>query len=486
MTTGQVNRATAAGTATIGCGAILTQSTTLTADVGPCNSGDALRVGTSGITVDLAGHRVFSTAPLPRSSGTGPDGRPVPDDSVGIHLQQVSGVAVRGGTVEGFSAGVAIEGGGGNTVSSMIVQHNLAPCLQEGEVTPTQLPGKFGDGIVMFSSSNNRVQGNLVQSNGPFSGVSIVTETDPVTARVDGPLPSGNVVSGNLVRDHAACRAEMGIRVEGPGATNNTVSGNSVDGSDVEGIAVLATFNIDLSVPNCNAFPDDPPGPDTCPTFNPPQPQNSHNLISGNHVTHASMHGPTRAGIGLLNFFPYLGSSGQPSSLGADNNTVRGNLVERNFGNGIAVNSHGNSILDNVSENNNQAGCPRPSRIQPPGTPNAAPTCFFAPFGGPYGPRFDLLDNTAVNMVPKSLPPPPPPFEVMFVVAPGRPPCDSNTWSGNTYGTAFPTCTTANGRQVPAASPMPLPGLAAESGSAAVVVLPNARPLLPVSGRMSG
>lgn len=431
MGAGQVNPAAAAST--IACGATLTRSTTLTADVGPCNNGDGVIISGRGIILDLNGYKVFSEAPLPRSAGTGPDGNPIPDNSVGIHLRNATGVTVGGGTVQGFSAGVAIEGGRGNTVSGMTAQHNVAPCLREGDVVATQLPGKFGDGIVMFSSSNNRVQGNLVQSNGPFSGISIVTATDPVTARVTGALPSGNVISGNLVRDHAGCRAEMGIRVEGPGATNNTVSGNEVSGSDVEGIAVLATFNIDLSVPNCNPFPDDPTAPDTCPTLNPPQPVNQRNLISGNHVTNASMHGATRGGIGLLNFFPYIGSSGQPSNLGADNNTVLGNWVERNFGNGIAVNSHGNKILNNVSVNNNQAGCPHPSPFLPPRTPNPPPTCFFSPFGGAFGPRFDLLDSTAVNQVPKVLPIPPDafpptPYEVIFVLTPGKPPCDSNTW----------------------------------------------------------
>ncbi|MDQ6796682.1 MAG: hypothetical protein M3011_01440, partial [Actinomycetota bacterium] len=125
----------------------------------------------------------------------------------------------------------------------------------------------------------------------------------------------------------------------------------------------------------------------------------------------------------------------------------------------------------------------------PPGTPNAPPTCFFGPLGGPFGPRFDLLDNTAINFVPKVLPPPPPafpptPFEVTFVVTPGMPPCDSNVWSGNTYGTAFPACTTANGHQVPAAAASSVPATATQPSAA--VVRPNTGPVRPLGGRMSG
>ncbi len=69
----------------------------------------------------------------------------------------------------------------------------------------------------------------------------------------------------------------------------------------------------------------------------------------------------------------------------------------------------------------------------------------------------------------------------MFVVTPGQPPCDNNTWSGNTYGTAFPACTTSNGRQVAAAAGSPV-----EGQSNGVVVHPDTHQVRPVAGRMSG
>jgi len=445
----------AAAATAVPCGATIASTTVLAADVGPCNTGDGIVVRGSNIVLDLNGHRVFSTAPLPRSRGTDPGGNPIPDNSVGIHLRKARSVTVRGGTVEGFSAGVAIDGGGSNTVTGLIAQHNQGACLIEGQITPTQLPGKYGDGIVMFSSSNNRVLRNLVQGNGPFSGISVVTDEDLRTGRVTGSLPSGNVISGNQVADNATCRADTGIRIEGPGATHNTVSDNQVSGSDVEGIAVEETFNIDLSVPNCNAFPDDPSAPDTCPTFDPPQPNNQENVIKKNLVFGNSVHGPTRGGIGLLSFFSYIGASGQPSSIGANNNTVSRNVVTRNFGHGVAVNSMGNRILDNVAVDNNQAHCPHPPRVV---NPNSVPNCNFGPFGGPFGPRFDLVDNNGVAFVPKIVPPPPPPapFEIMFALAPGARPCDHNVWSGNVYATAFPRCTTAGGRHVPTTGAFPM------------------------------
>jgi hypothetical protein len=152
----------------IPCGTVITQSTTLHADVGPCNSGNGLILAGSNITLDLGGHRVFSDAPLPRMVATGDPANPfAPLDAVGILLSRVTGVTVTNGTVHGFSAGVIINFGGSNRITNITARDNQGACI--GEDFTTQAVGNFGDGIVLFSSTNNRIENNNVLRNGPFS-----------------------------------------------------------------------------------------------------------------------------------------------------------------------------------------------------------------------------------------------------------------------------------------------------------------------------
>ncbi|HEV3402460.1 MAG TPA: hypothetical protein VG078_11615, partial [Acidimicrobiales bacterium] len=54
--------------AQVACGAVITRSVTLHADVGPC-SGDGLVVVADRVRVNLNGHRVFGTAAQGTSAG---------------------------------------------------------------------------------------------------------------------------------------------------------------------------------------------------------------------------------------------------------------------------------------------------------------------------------------------------------------------------------------------------------------------------------
>lgn len=225
----------------VSCGQTITQNTTLDGDVGPCNTTDGIIVGASGITLNLNGFKVFSDAPLPRVHSDGS-----PAEVVGIHLVNVSNVTVTNGTVSGFAAGVAVEGGGSNKVNKIKALANEGPCI--GEDFTTQAIGKFGDGIVMFSSVNNRIENNVADNNGPFSGISVVTNVELVNRPVtDQPLPTGNVVRNNKLNHNDKCFGSIGIRIEGPGASRNTVVGNDVNDSFLEGVAVLAVNNLDFS-----------------------------------------------------------------------------------------------------------------------------------------------------------------------------------------------------------------------------------------------
>lgn len=471
-----VSTSAGAQTATPGCGSVITSNTTLQADVGPCNNSHGLIVRGSNFTLDLNGHRVFSTAPLPRNVGVDPSGFYIPADFVGILLDGATNVTVQNGTVERFSAGVSIENGGSNTIQGLTSQFNQGPCI--GEDFSTFATGSYGDGIVVFGSPNNRLLGNRINNNGPFSGVALVANNVFITRAVP-PYPSGNVVSRNSIQDNNTCFADIGVRIEGPGASNTQVTNNVVRGSFQEGIVVHPVNVINFeplfqNPPQCQnrGFPN--PDLPLCPIQNPLNPTNDNNVIANNTVAFngyggvEANAGPNRpnlpspqsaAGINLLSFCGYGARS---TGTG---NVVQNNIVTYNAGDGITAGGcplgqnpaqgtfpgYTNSrIVSNVSVFNNGANC---------GTLPPTPGCG----ARPTTPRFDLHDSTHEVICPSTTastqnnicaplgfaapPPAPTPFIGTRVIQPGGTACDNNFWFGNVYGTAFPPCTTNGGRR---------------------------------------
>ncbi len=465
------------------CGTVVTSNAVLEADVGPCNTGHGLVVRGDNIQLNLRGHRVFSTAPLPRNSGTYTDPQTgleffSPSEVVGILIDNSTNSTVHNGTVEGFASGVAIEEGGSNTVRDITAQNNQAPCI--GEDFSTQAVGKYGDGIVVFASPDNRIQNNTVRRNGPFSGIALVANVEFITRAVP-PYPTGNLIHNNLVEDNNLCFADIGIRVEGPGASNNTVSNNTVRRSFQEGIVIhpVNVINFEpLFRGQCQnrGFPrSDLP---LCPIQDPLNPGNDNNVVKNNLVAENGFGGAqipggpnqtrppspqTAAGINVLAFCGY-------GSLNAKGNVIENNTSTLNAGDGILVGgcrlgnennpgqfpgSTGNQILHNTAVNNNQAGC---------GTLPPQPGCGTRPTTQ----RFDLHDSTNEIVCPSTTPatqricaglgfPAPPVGTTAFVgtrvIEPGGTACDNNIWFGNKYGTAFPECTTIGGKVIDSAPP---------------------------------
>lgn len=187
------------------CGSVITDDTTLTADIGPCASG-GLVIGRDKVVLDLAGHSISGQA-----NRTG--------DGVGVLVSGRSGVVVRNGLVRDFDAGVAIVDSSGATVDNILAMDNRG----------TTQGGDFGDGIAISGSSGNSIIDSDVIGNGPYSGISLVGVST-------SNLIENNVVSGNDV----PLTGEDGIRIEGPGAANNAVRGNTVSANTLDGIAVFS------------------------------------------------------------------------------------------------------------------------------------------------------------------------------------------------------------------------------------------------------
>lgn len=190
----------------LSCGQVVTRSTVLDRNIGPCPNGGIV-IGADNITLDLGGHTVSGTSQ--------------PGDGVGILMEGRTGVQVRNGTVTEFDAGVAILGGSNNTVTRLRALRNVG----SGETD-------FGDGIAVDSSPGNLISRNLVQGNGPFSGVGIFGSAS-IANRVDA-----NAVQGNNVRLPDAPNQDDGIRLE-PGTSRSTVTSNLVEGNGLDGIALF-------------------------------------------------------------------------------------------------------------------------------------------------------------------------------------------------------------------------------------------------------
>jgi len=194
--------------ANLACGQTVTSSVTLSADIGPC-AGDGLVVHGSGISVNLAGHTI-------RGSGD------LDADQVGVRVVDSSNVSVSTGTVTAFNAGVALENTTGSTIRAIRAMNNKSLGTSN-----------HGDGIVLDGSSGNRLEGNDVAGNGPFSGITMVDGAD------------NNLIRGNSIHDNTLVRAEplqvaprqenVGVRFD-TGASHNTIDGNRILGNGSEGV----------------------------------------------------------------------------------------------------------------------------------------------------------------------------------------------------------------------------------------------------------
>jgi parallel beta-helix repeat protein len=210
-----------------GCGMIITQSTTLTADIGPCGRGGIV-IAADNIDVDLGGHTI---------SGKGKSG-----DGVGIMFDGVTGSRVLHGTVRGFDAGVAIVGGGSNTVWQLTIRDNI------GSLTGSR--PAYGDGVVIRSSSMNWITRSSILNNGPYGGVSV--SGDATTPSDSNVIDRNRIVDNDVARD--STNENDGIRVEGQHVSGTTVMDNTILANGRDGIAIVGSAYVTRNIVQGNGF----------------------------------------------------------------------------------------------------------------------------------------------------------------------------------------------------------------------------------------
>ncbi len=359
---------TAEATHPITCGQVITQSTTLHNDVGPC-TGDGLVVGASDIQINLNGKRVFGNGSSPI----------FPDASVGIRLRNTSRVTVSNGRVDNFAAGVAIEGGERNAVVRVTAQDNIGS------------GSNYGDGIAIFNSSRNLVYESRALRNGPYSGISMVGSSSYNSIR-------NNIVHSNTARSTLGGvrggatfgnQQNMGIRVEGPGATYNRVAYNVVVASGSHGIVVMPACNGNAMTGDC-----------------PNTPRNQWNLVEYNRAEYNGGDGIAFALFGPADVVVLPWS-----------NTARYNNSNANVRDGISVapNSRYNVVTGNTANGNQRNGI------------NVSQGAASNRLTSNYASRNYVWDGSDGNMDDPN-------------TTAANEDCDHNVWSGNTFGTVNQRC----------------------------------------------
>ncbi len=222
----------------IDCGQVITKSTVLVRDIGPCPE-DGLIIGADNITLSLNGHRVFGTADTGAFAG--------------VRLRRVNGVTVTGknaegrspagtapmGSVDNFDAGVVIGGGSNNTVRDLDIHDNVGP---------EDFSADLGSGIAVFSSKDNLLSDNVVRRNGTFEGIGVF-----------GKASTGNRIERNVIEDNHATITRtfddgtsfeqtftqginLGLGLEG--SHNNIIIGNEIRRSGLNGIVACSFFGV--------------------------------------------------------------------------------------------------------------------------------------------------------------------------------------------------------------------------------------------------
>lgn len=320
-------------------------------------------------------------------------------DFAGVRLTGVSGDHVANGEVTGFDAGIVIDHGSANTVSGLNVHDN---------VSSPDPSNTLGDGIDIFHSASNRIVGNVVAHNGLFSGISVL-----------GLGSDNNTIQGNSVHDNTDLG--MGNSFDPGGGVGIVVNafleseavgrGQSISGNDIIGNDVRN--NVSSGISNDS---------------------NVGATIKGNTVDHNGFNPDGSQGNFPLNG---IGLQHNQRATRFTNDVAIGNVVTNNANDGIqATNSGGNLIQGNTVTGSGRFGIEAQRRS----VPNT------------------IKGNTASGNTANDLNDDNPNCTYTFRYPPPSV-TQSNTWSGNSFGTANQPCVGGSG-QTSAANVSPQPSVA--------------------------
>jgi hypothetical protein len=273
----------AAQGAHLACGATITSDTRVRTDLRDC-PGDGLVIGADHGTLDL-GRSTLDGA------GTG----------AGISLSGHRGVTIKGGTIQEFTTGVALDGASANRLSGTTVRANA-------ERGVDALNGSDGNTFERVTATGNRTGMLILASNGNDVRMSSLSANAVTGVAVVG--GNRNRVRASRVTDNAANGVAF---VEG--STENAALANTVRGGETGLIVDSSDRNL-FSLNHVSGAGDGI------------LLAGNHNTVAGNVIDRSTGGCETCAGHGI-------------GVLSGDHNVIKANVVTRSASDGINIGAAG-------------------------------------------------------------------------------------------------------------------------------------------------
>src|SRR4051812_8263432 len=218
-----------ARTPVLQCGATLTKSATLTADLLRC-PGTALVIGADGITVNLGGHTISGTNAT-GGEGIANDGhagvRIIGSGKItdfrlnGVGMRKAPKSVVRGLTIRRIGAG----GAEGEPVSAGIAIVDSPGSQVEGNAVLNEVEAYQSDGADVLNSPGSLVRGNTLSRNS-WNGLVLIASPN-----------------SRVIRNELNANGNNGTELNG-GSDSVLFSGNSADSNKASGIVIGDAQNV--------------------------------------------------------------------------------------------------------------------------------------------------------------------------------------------------------------------------------------------------
>jgi hypothetical protein len=280
------------------CGEVITQNTTLTADL-DCQGSDGLVIGAPGITLDLGGHRISTYVTAVRNPGyadvTIRNGS-ISFDTRGIVLTGATGNTIRDILIEGLVVGIELRDSDRNRIVANRLRSALIEVDSNSEsnvVRENVLSGH--EGVIGVSGSHTRIVRNVVWTGvdtamGVGGKHNEVLHNTLVASRgtllaVGG---SDHLIADNDLVQYESAYGSRGVRLVG--ASRTLFRGNRITG---------APLGISVETGADNAFLRNVVGGEVEPTFTFAEPDGFqvHAVVTGTLLQNNEVHGFADDGI---------------------------------------------------------------------------------------------------------------------------------------------------------------------------------------------
>jgi Right handed beta helix region len=335
---------------TASCGQVLTEDTTLEADLVDCPV-DGLVVGADGITIDMNGHSIVGRHPAGGSCWVDCLGHD------GIESRGFDRLTIKNGTLDYFEHDINLSGTQHSSLSNLHLRGGVFDQPAVGllllHADGNRIDGVNADGgsiaILLWGSRRNAIAGSIAAGHGDIrvgSGLLMVAGSNGnrvIDTRVDG-NDTGLLIAGDrnrVARSHVD--TYLSNRLAGD---HNVLVDNDLDGGRLASLVMDGQRNLLAR----NSFH----GRDGVYV------SGNRNRIQANAVSGTSFDsmgiGPGNANVVRANTFAGGERSGLRVFVGATRTAVIGNLATGVYGDGFRIDAPGTVVGRNTANDNGNLG----------------------------------------------------------------------------------------------------------------------------------